>query len=137
MRALAPEGRLSQNSSDALPSVAAPIRTRVAAFCGIARPGQFFAGLEASGLRLAARMVFPDHHRYTAPDLDRVQASALAAGADAIVTTEKDHIRLGPLSARFAQCLPLGAAALRVEIDDEASAIDWLERQIAAGPRAT
>lgn len=112
-------------------------KDRVAAFCGIARPGQFFAGLEASGLRLAARIVFPDHHRYTALDLDRLQASALAAGAEAIVTTEKDRVRLGPLSARFAKCLPLSTAALRVEIDDEASVIDWLGSRITPNSGAT
>ncbi len=42
----------------------------VAAFCGIARPEQFFAGLEAAGLRLAVQIAFPDHHRYTVRDLE-------------------------------------------------------------------
>ena len=106
----------------------------VAAFCGIARPGQFFAGLEAVGLRLAARTVFPDHHRYTPRDLDRVLAAARAAGADAVVTTEKDRVRLGQLSACFAESIPLHTAKLRVEIEDEASAMEWIEERIIAQP---
>src|SRR6185437_1620622 len=105
---------------------------RVAAFCGIARPEQFFAGLEASGLMLAARVAFPDHHRYTASDLDQVQASALAAGAEAIITTEKDRVRMGALSKRLAECLPLRTATLRAEIENEATAMEWLEDKIKA-----
>ena len=56
----------------------------VAAFCGIARPDQFFDGLESAGLHVAARIVFPDHHRYTAADLDRLVAEARKAGATAL-----------------------------------------------------
>ena len=44
-----------------IPRAAGP----VVAFCGIARPEQFFAGLENAGLKLAARFAFPDHHRYS------------------------------------------------------------------------
>jgi tetraacyldisaccharide 4'-kinase len=105
---------------------------RVAAFCGIARPEQFFAGLQASGLTLASRVAFPDHHHYTASDLDRVQAAARAAGAEAIITTEKDRVRLGPLSTVFSEPLPLRTATLRVEIENEAGAIEWLEDKIKA-----
>lgn len=108
-----------------------PIDEPVAAFCGIARPAQFFAGLESAGLRLLARMVFPDHHPYTARDLDRVQAAARAAGAKAIVTTEKDRVRLGELAARFQEPLPLRAAKLRTEIESEPAALDWLENRLA------
>ena len=104
----------------------------VAAFCGIARPEQFFAGLQAAGLRLAPRIAFPDHHLYTAHDLDRVLVAARAAGAEAIVTTEKDSVRLGPLSARLDETLPLRTATLRVEIENEAAAMEWLEDRIKA-----
>ena len=81
---------------------------------------------------LASCVAFPDHHHYTASDLDRVQASARAAGAEAIITTEKDRVRLGTLSARLAECLPLRTATLRVEIENEASAMECLEDWIKA-----
>jgi tetraacyldisaccharide 4'-kinase len=96
------------------------------AFCGIARPEQFFAGLEAADLRIAARLAFPDHHRYTAYDLKRLAAVARNTGAAAFVTTEKDRVRLGKLSAAFPESLPLKTARLRVEIANEDAAIDWL-----------
>ena len=105
-----------------IPTVNGPI----AAFCGIARPEQFFAGLEAAGLKVALRQVFPDHHRYTALDLDRLVAAACDASATALITTEKDLVRLGALASTFPESIPLSAARLRIEIENQAAAIDWL-----------
>lgn len=102
----------------------------VAAFCGIARPEQFFTGLESAGLRLAARTAFADHHRFTARDLNRVLAGARAAGAVALMTTEKDAVRLGALGATIARSLPLLAAELRIEIEDEEEALAWLQDRL-------
>jgi tetraacyldisaccharide 4'-kinase len=94
----------------------------VAAFCGIARPEQFFAGLEAAGVRVVARMAFGDHHRYSAGDVQRIKASAQGAGATAILTTEKDRVGMGSLAAS----LPFQTVPLRIEIENENVAIDWL-----------
>jgi tetraacyldisaccharide 4'-kinase len=102
----------------------------VAAFCGIARPDQFFAGLEAAGLRIAARIAFPDHHRYTTADLKRLVAVARSAGATALITTEKDQVRLGKLSALLPESLPLKAARLHIEIEEQEEALDWLVERI-------
>jgi tetraacyldisaccharide 4'-kinase len=102
----------------------------VAAFCGIARPDQFFKGLESAGLKLAARTAFADHHNYTAVDLARIESEARSAGATTLLTTEKDRIRLGPLSATLA----IQTVQLKIEIEDEATAIDWLIDQLH-GPR--
>lgn len=92
----------------------------VAAFCGIARPEQFFAGLEAAGAALAERIAFPDHHRYTARDLERLR-TAQRSGA-ALVTTAKDAVRLQPMAGD----LPFQVIPLRTEIEDEVEAVDWL-----------
>jgi tetraacyldisaccharide 4'-kinase len=98
----------------------------VAAFCGIARPEQFFAGLEAAGLRLVNRTAFRDHHRYTAADLNRIAASARAAGATALITTKKDLLRLGKLADLIPNSMPLATAHLRIDIEDQNTAVDWL-----------
>jgi len=99
----------------------------VVAFCGIARPAQFFLGLEAAGLQVAVKTAFPDHHRYTPRDIDRIIAAARAAQAKALVTTEKDRVRMG----QIALPLPLEAARLRIEIENESAALDWLEDRLA------
>ncbi len=98
----------------------------VVAFCGIARPHQFFAGLERAGLRIAARFAFADHHRYSAGDLQRIAAAARGAHASLLLTTEKDRARLGSLSANLSAGVPLQAVPLRICIDNESEAIAWL-----------
>ncbi|MGA2569849.1 MAG: tetraacyldisaccharide 4'-kinase [Terracidiphilus sp.] len=103
----------------------------VAAFCGIARPEQFFEGLEQAGVKLAVRTVFPDHHRYKASDLDRVVDAARAAGAPALITTEKDRVRIGALAESLPPSLPLQTAQLRIEIEDQDTAVDGLMQRLA------
>ncbi len=112
----------------AVPAIDGP----VSAFCGIARPEQFFAGLEAAGLRLANRTAFPDHHTYTARDLDRLIATAQAAKAQALITTEKDEVRLGKLAQSTPLSMPLKTATLKIEIEDEARVLDWLVRGLTS-----
>jgi tetraacyldisaccharide 4'-kinase len=102
----------------------------VAAFCGIARPDQFFQGLESAGVKLALRTAFPDHHTYTAADLARIESAARAAGATTLLTTEKDRIRLGALAAEVPASLSLQTVSLRIEIDNEEATVDWLLARI-------
>jgi tetraacyldisaccharide 4'-kinase len=98
-----------------VPSVEGPI----VAFCGIARSGQFFAGLEAAGLHLASRIAFPDHHVYRVHDLDCVRDAVRSIGATGVLTTEKDRVRLGKLG----ESLALKTVRLRTEIENEDEAI--------------
>jgi tetraacyldisaccharide 4'-kinase len=103
-----------------------PIDGPVAAFCGIARPDQFFRGLESAGIKLVSQTAFADHHNYTAADLARIESAARSVEATAILTTEKDRVRLGALAATLPASLPLQTVQLRIEIEDEKAAIDWL-----------
>jgi tetraacyldisaccharide 4'-kinase len=98
----------------------------VAAFCGIARADQFFEGLRNVGLHVATRMAFPDHHRYVQHDVDCVLGAARTVGAAAIVTTEKDLVRLGKLKAVFPAAAPLTTARLRLEIEEEGVCLEDL-----------
>jgi tetraacyldisaccharide 4'-kinase len=98
----------------------------VAAICGIARPGQFFQGLESAGVKLAARIAFADHHNYTAADLAGIAAAASKAGAAVLLTTEKDRVRIGATATTLPASLPIQTVKLRIEIEDEKAAIDWL-----------
>jgi tetraacyldisaccharide 4'-kinase len=94
--AAADERRLPRFAGDLAPDPAAIVRlagTRVLAFAGIADPGKFFATLEASGITVATRRGFPDHHRYTSEESARLIADADAQGLT-LVTTEKDVARL-------------------------------------------
>jgi tetraacyldisaccharide 4'-kinase len=84
------------------------------AFCGIARPDQFFFELKRSGARLKDIVSFPDHHRYSEKDVNRLLRLKAGHNADGFVTTEKDLINLGTLAGRLSslQVVPLKVALL-------------------------
>lgn len=65
------------------------------AFCGIARPERFFAGLREAGVRISGTREFGDHHAYTAQDVEALYNQGQKLGATAFVTTEKDAVNLG------------------------------------------
>jgi tetraacyldisaccharide 4'-kinase len=65
----------------------------VVALAGLARPGSFLRTLRQLGVSLRDAALFPDHHRFTASELQGVKVSAAKHGAR-IVTTEKDAVRL-------------------------------------------
>jgi len=96
----------------------------VAAFCGIARPQQFFDGLLAGGLDLVVRRAFPDHHPYTPTDVEQLAQSARRAGTGALITTEKDRVRLGKLASGFGDSVRLETVGLTLELEDDAAG--WL-----------
>lgn len=104
----------------------------VLAFCGIARPGQFFAGLEAAGARLAKRIVFPDHHRYSARDVKRLDREARFSDVLVMLTTEKDKMRMHMLET----WRPLLTVGLRTEIENEQAAIEWLIERLGTAQRS-
>ena len=89
----------------------------VVAFCGIARPEQFFLGIVATGVTIAARRVFRDHHRFRAADLLEVERMADRSGARAVLTTEKDRVRIGDLAVHLGPA-PLLTVGLNISFDD-------------------
>jgi tetraacyldisaccharide-1-P 4'-kinase len=79
---------------------------RVVAVAGIAGPQRFVAALEALGASVVTLHAFPDHHPYDERDVARLLTSA---GTDALVTTEKDLVKLAAFPALA------GLQALRIE----------------------
>ena len=66
---------------------------KVLAFCGIGRPAKFYRSLEEAGYEVVETKAFPDHHAYRPGDLAALEKAAVAKGL-ALITTEKDHVRL-------------------------------------------
>ncbi|MDB6170142.1 MAG: tetraacyldisaccharide 4-kinase [Verrucomicrobia bacterium] len=95
---------------------------RVAAFSGIATPESFERFLRELGAKLVARERFLDHYRYTDEDVDALFDLARREGADCLVTTEKDAVRL-PENRVF----PLPLFYLRLEIEIIRGAADFDE----------
>jgi tetraacyldisaccharide 4'-kinase len=67
---------------------------RLFAFAGLAGNEQFFATLREAGATVAGSLGFPDHHPYSAADLQSIRRAAALAGAEVIVTTEKDAVKV-------------------------------------------
>lgn len=75
---------------------------KVAAFCGIAEPDSFFASLHSRGLDLTATHVFRDHESYGPERLAELETFIAASGAEYVLTTEKDGVKLGHLASQYA-----------------------------------
>jgi tetraacyldisaccharide 4'-kinase len=106
-----------------------PSAGAVFAVAAIADPEPFFSSLEAGGLRLAGRAVFRDHHPYSARDVQKIFTDAVAAGAIALMTTEKDYVRL--LRHRPFP-MPVGWLPLTMEPEPLADFQRWLASSIAS-----
>jgi tetraacyldisaccharide 4'-kinase len=81
-------------------------------FCGIAHPQSFLSILERYRLDLAGFYPLRDHQRYSSAVIGEILAKAHHAGADFLVTTEKDLVKL----ARYAADLPLPLFGLRMQM---------------------
>jgi tetraacyldisaccharide 4'-kinase len=66
----------------------------VAAFCGIGNPEGFRRTLQSICGNLLDLRVFPDHHAYTAADVGSLEKWAGQRGANLILTTQKDLVKL-------------------------------------------
>ncbi len=107
---------------------------RALAFCGIARPREFYQALEAAGTEIVARMSFRDHHRYTRRDVEELARLGARAGCEEFVTTEKDAVRLDrEMRARLAQIAPLRVAKLSLEIVNESAVMAELIARLEPG----
>jgi tetraacyldisaccharide 4'-kinase len=92
------------------------LQRRVWAFCGIGNPSAFFDDLRSWGFWVAAESVFPDHHVYRRHELDSFLTLARRAGAEAILTTQKDLMNLSP---DWNAPLPLFACRIHPEIEEK------------------
>jgi tetraacyldisaccharide 4'-kinase len=100
-----------------------PSSGSIVAVAGIAEPSAFFAGLRAAGWTIARQLPYPDHHPYSPSNVRGIFDVARDTGAVAVVTTEKDLVRLLPFRP-FP--LPVAFVPLLVELDDLAAFEQWL-----------
>lgn len=88
---------------------------RVTALSAIGNPRSFESKIgELDGI-LAKRFRFRDHASITLPDIERVFRESCEVGAEAVLTTEKDAVKMPPLKSP----LPLLALRVVMQIEDE------------------
>jgi tetraacyldisaccharide 4'-kinase len=109
---------------------------RVLAFAGIGDPQKFFATLAEAGIAVAATRSFADHHRYT-----YAEARSLCEDADrdglALVTTEKDYVRLAGDGAFAELAAHAHALPVTLALEDEGRFKSLLLERIAQASRRT
>ncbi|HEX8748715.1 MAG TPA: tetraacyldisaccharide 4'-kinase [Pyrinomonadaceae bacterium] len=103
-----------------------PNSYRIAAFCALGNPQAFFTHLERTGFDLTFRRAFADHHSYTQSDVENITRDALELGAEALLTTAKDAVKLRQL--RFE--LPCFVVEIECDFENEAALRHMLRQAI-------
>jgi len=116
--------RLGANEWASLPR---PAAGPAFAWCGLGNPKAFYADLLLAGQPWAGTHSFPDHRGPSPAQLRRLQSLAREAGADWMVCTEKDAVKLGPGHASLLE-LPLFVAEQRVRGGEPLLA--WVKAQL-------
>lgn len=85
---------------------------KVVALSGIARPRSFIDLLLDLKADVVRQRSFPDHHWWRSSDIDSLRKDLTETGAELVVTTEKDAVRLDPDLCRN---LPVSVLELTTE----------------------
>ena len=99
---------------------------KVATISGIAVPEGFENGVRNLGAEIVHTARYADHHRYTQQEIIETINQAVSAGAELIVTTEKDAVRF----PRIDRCdLPVIYLRVEIEMLSGSDAFnDWIDR---------
>lgn len=79
---------------------------------GIALPKRFRQSVEALGMQVREHMIYRDHHRYSAHDAETLVRKFQNSGADCLLTTAKDAVKLRGFASL--EALPGYALELRL-----------------------
>jgi len=102
----------------------------VSAFCGIGNPESFFELLRRNGYRVCHTRALRDHYRYVQSDLDRIEGEAVASGAQALLTTAKDEVKLRSITTN----LPCYAVDIEIEIEEREALSALIDKAIRNTP---
>jgi tetraacyldisaccharide 4'-kinase len=100
-----------------------PPGTRVFLVSAVARPDSFLATVRSLGFEIAGELRFPDHHDYPPDSLKRIEAGWKSSGAETVLTTSKDRVKL-------LGRLDLPVAELPVHAEPEPAFWEWLDQRI-------
>jgi tetraacyldisaccharide 4'-kinase len=88
------------------------------AFAGIADPESFFSGLREQGIKLVQCISFPDHVSYNKEQCDIIAGAMRTSGANWLITTEKDGVKLKNLLAGLRSHTLLARLELTIDHPD-------------------
>ncbi|HEY1922611.1 MAG TPA: tetraacyldisaccharide 4'-kinase [Tepidisphaeraceae bacterium] len=92
---------------------------RYFAFCGLGSPASFFWRLETAGGACVGTREFGDHFDYRQSDIEGIAREAAGAGAEMLVVTEKDWVKLSKMTSGVSLPIWRAELSLRFWADDE------------------
>lgn len=95
---------------------------RVSIFCGIAHPERFRTTITELVGKVVDYHFFPDHHHFKPDEIVKIGKKAKDDGADMIICTEKDKVKLTELSV---QLLPVPIAWLKTSLQIVEGENEW------------
>lgn len=108
-----------------------PLKTlqdkRILSLSAIGNPGAFHRTLTTLGHEPVATLTFPDHHTYTTDDIHRISEETESVGAEIIVTTLKDLVKLPLASVRNR---PLCALEIGIQFQTGLQDLEYLLNKI-------
>jgi tetraacyldisaccharide 4'-kinase len=107
-----------------------PSERHVAAFCGLANPASFWQTLAALDIDPIERWEFSDHHHYRPTQLRRIARHARAAGAEMLLTTEKDLMNLPTETPEIVKPLDVCWLRIGIEIENESELVELIQRRL-------
>ena len=118
-------GFTSATRSQSPPAIAATARVYLVA--AVANPQNFLAAVRSQGLAVVGQQFFRDHYRYPDSSLERIVRGAVASGADAILVTSKDMVKL---DGRFQALTHLPVLELAIRAEPEPEFWPWLDSRL-------
>ena len=108
-----------------------PLKTlqdkRILSLSAIGNPAAFHRTLTTLGHEPVATLTFPDHHKYTTDDIHRISEETESVGAEIIVTTLKDLVKLPLASVRNR---PLCALEIGIQFQTGLQDLEYLLNKI-------
>ena len=108
-----------------------PLKTlqdkRILSLSAIGNPAAFHRTLTTLGNEPVATLTFPDHHTYTTDDIHRISEETESVGAEIIVTTLKDLVKLPLASVRNR---PLCALEIGIQFQTGLHDLEYLLNKI-------
>lgn len=106
----------------------------IVAFCGLASPDHFLRQLESLGAKIVSHRSFSDHHAYLPQDISSLSEQARSANAQALVTTEKDWIKLQELPGAAGANPPIWRLDIQMQFmqDDESRLCNQIDSTLSA-----
>jgi tetraacyldisaccharide 4'-kinase len=103
---------------------------KVLALAGVANPASFLETLEELGVSITGKLLYRDHHSYSKADIDKIKAAS--AGAEFIITTEKDGVKLESF-AREKGLVPIYALGIDVTMEEAKDFEEYLMQVLSGG----